>query len=580
LINQRQQETRRDMKRIKVSFGETKLVVPCGKDSDPVSRLIQDINIRLQSHLGDPSVRIKELTTGDGFFINPNDTISEVLSDGWTVCGSDYTTWMNQQMKLCTTKWHTIDRSDFADDTRSYIEIGKHKHNKLYLRFGFWGNRADKTTRLELFDISDLESFGKGGKPLIARETVKNSKGVDRFSEASFVVEKGVVKGIELAMKMSSDLRPQIERVKFIVDNGSLEPANVKSGDDDESNTAEVVQKAEKEKPKKQYSVPGAKREGKTLDQVMTVINKELVDDKKKDRDQKKDAVGQGTSVIELKQKETSQADQCWYNDNSKSFTQYMYSNITFLNKTEKKVIITNAKAEYLTATGEWKACDGISLGTRSGWWHYSWGRYDPKGFTVEASATVDIAVRAEMEVKEINHDKNRWIHHSLPNPLQIKFSIEDADGGKSFIVTQYENDPLVVETFESKKKKVAEEGESKKLLMFTYADDVPAEVRISAHLVSDSSQQRPSLIFGYQSGGTNGGKTFYIPDEMRRLVWEATKAGKEEYLVKDAGCENEKHKCSVTLTALIDLKEQWAYAFKVEIKSATSSTTEYFLIP
>jgi len=133
------------------------------------------------------------------------------------------------------------------------------------------------------------------------------------------------------------------------------------------------------------------------------------------------------------------------------------------------------------------------------------------------------------------------------------------------------------VETFESKKKKMAAESPKQKLLFFTHADDVEAESRISAHFIDDTENE--SLTFGYHSSSANSGRTWYA-DGLRKLVWEANKAGKEELVVKDACYEDAKHKCSVTLTALVDLKEQYCYAFKVDIKTTTSSSTEYFVIP
>jgi len=129
-------------------------------------------------------------------------------------------------------------------------------------------------------------------------------------------------------------------------------------------------------------------------------------------------------------------------------------------------------------------------------------------------------------------------------------------------------------------KEKKIEDNETKKLIFFTYADDVEAEVRVNVHIGRDKSPQwGEMLIYGNSLNSNSGGKIFYAED-MRKLLWKATKAGKEEIPVEDASYQLPKQSCAVDVTALVDLKEQWLYAFKIVIKTPNSSTTDYFLIP
>ena len=80
--------------KVKVVFGQSRLVVPCGNVTDKVERLIEDINRRFQSHLGDPTARAKELLTADGFLLNAHDLIEDVIDDGSALNALDFPTWL------------------------------------------------------------------------------------------------------------------------------------------------------------------------------------------------------------------------------------------------------------------------------------------------------------------------------------------------------------------------------------------------------------------------------------------------------------------------------------------------------
>jgi len=55
--------------RVKVVYDKANLVIPVPQTNDKVFNLIQVVNSRLQSYLGDRTVRIKELCTSDGFYV-------------------------------------------------------------------------------------------------------------------------------------------------------------------------------------------------------------------------------------------------------------------------------------------------------------------------------------------------------------------------------------------------------------------------------------------------------------------------------------------------------------------------------
>lgn len=139
-------------------------------------------------------------------------------------------------------------RPDFAKGSWNapsrYVEIGLHKHRKIYIKLGAAPKEAD---RLELFDREALRTFGDEGRALVAHKEVKED-GWDWSIEVHFIVEKGVVVAAELAVRATSDFRAQVEIVPIHADL-TLGKATVK-------------QTAAMPKPTKTYTLPAATYEG------------------------------------------------------------------------------------------------------------------------------------------------------------------------------------------------------------------------------------------------------------------------------------------------------------------------------
>src|SRR5690606_8671036 len=122
------------------------------------------------------------------------------------------------------------------------------------------------------------------------------------------------------------------------------------------------------------------------------------------------------------------------------------------------------------------------------------------------------MAVRAGITVKAPSYDKLRRIHHSLPNPLQIKIWMEDSNGGKSSIVVEYVNGPRALHDEKSKRKDAGKED-----LTFIYCDDLEAEYRIWV-TVDTEQDSRWGTIVKYNNWTGSGGKYFYDSDFKKIL--------------------------------------------------------------
>lgn len=86
--------------RVKVLLGKVGLVIPCGKATDKVERLLADVANRFESHgIKVGELRIAQLQTEDGFLLHPNDRIEEVISDGDRLVALDYDEWIEKEVK-------------------------------------------------------------------------------------------------------------------------------------------------------------------------------------------------------------------------------------------------------------------------------------------------------------------------------------------------------------------------------------------------------------------------------------------------------------------------------------------------
>eukprot|EP01090_Pellita_catalonica_P001426 TRINITY_DN11153_c0_g1_i1.p1 TRINITY_DN11153_c0_g1~~TRINITY_DN11153_c0_g1_i1.p1 ORF type:complete len:580 (-),score=108.83 TRINITY_DN11153_c0_g1_i1:55-1689(-) len=537
------------------------------------------MNRRFQTFLGDSTIRVKELTTGGGFLINSNDTIKDVISDGDVLKASDYNEWIQTQVSHLSS-WYKTSRTDFADKKNViYVEVGRHKHNKFYVKMG----ENQGISRLELFTVSDLHSFGKGGKPLIAREQTKNkAKGIDRYVEASFIVEKGVVKGVELIIKATSDVRTQIEH--FALEENYLLDDNL----DEKCRIPKVLQPADPQPPKGvTYQIGAAKVTGKSLENFVAKglgIENDNPYEPAAGVDLSANK-GEGDFVgIDVEQKDLSQIDRGRYDADTKSFYQYFYSNISLINKDqENKIMIGKVESEWYDEKAKvWKKSDSISLGSKSRAWYYSWERYDADGgWNIPPADVMQLAIRTGIEVKARQFDALRLIHPSLPNPIKLRFTLFDIDKtkSKSIVVVVKDVKKIEVETTATRLKGKAEDFVEKTGYRFFSADDVEAGGRLWGEFYSEESGSWGTVI-KFASNVRSKSKYFYA-DDIRQYLYTALKDSQEKILIEDlSSSEADAVGRQMTVHALVDLKNKYAYAFEVALITAEGSTTARYAIP
>lgn len=542
------------MKKVKVVFGESRLLIPCGDGKDKVERLVEDINKRFQSHLGDPTARAKELTTSDGFLVNPHDVIDHVIDDSVVLHALDYATWLKVNLTLLEKAGHKLMRPDYAGGNwrppYRYAEIGKHKHNKIYIKIG---SASDVVDRLELFDLESLRTFGKeNDRALIAHKEVKETTdgtAWDWSVQVHFIIEKGVVVAAELSVRSTSDARPQIEVVPI---NGDLTLG-----------AAVVKQTASFPKPAKAYTLPETKTEGPAYD-AKDFISAHLAPSGIVENPVPEN-VAKGDLGIEIKQKDATQPDQSWASGGR--YSNLFYNHVALFNPLEKDVAIVKVKSEY-EKDGEWIEMK-TSLGSKSSYYRYSMGYHDD-GFVLEPNQRLNLAIESAVEVKAAQYDRERRAHHSLPSPFRIRITIVDKEGKSSQLVIEHSNQPLVLPTKESRDK-----SEDRVCDFWISADDIDGEARVWIEAYHVPEEHRVQ----FASKPSDKSKYCY-KDDLDYLFYLAKKDNKTEIEVEELTTQDEGRGYSQKATALVDLENNWVYAFRFEIKTNTSTTVGHYLLP
>jgi hypothetical protein len=100
------------------------------------------------------------------------------------------------------------------------------------------------------------------------------------------------------------------------------------------------------------------------------------------------------------------------------------------------------------------------------------------------------VSVGITIPVKCLQMARRRALHHSLPNPMEIRFTVASSTGGSASIIIPAKSSVADLD-LPSRASQQPAEGSPRTLLGFAYADDTIAEGRISGtvyHLAQDDA--------------------------------------------------------------------------------------------
>jgi len=287
----------------------------------------------------------------------------------------------------------------------------------------------------------------------------------------------------------------------------------------------------------------------------------------KEDLEMEHEVVATGDSGLEVKQKDPILADQGWYKEEAKGFENIFFNHLAIFNPGAAEVAIVKVTSEY-ERDGKWIPTK-THCGTKSGYYNFYMRGPDPdEGFNLESNERINMAVSSTIFINAPSYNKNRRAHGSLPNPLRIKITFINKEGGKSEIITEYKNRPLYLDDRESEDAK-----KKAKALFWAQADDLPAEDRLwcSIYQVEDR----------FEVNTSNSNKNAWLRmDDLHQYVYKATKAGASELPLDNCCHADNKVGHSIDVQLLVDVENQWVYGLKLSLKTNSSQSTDYFLLP
>eukprot|EP01098_Paradermamoeba_levis_P004999 TRINITY_DN2121_c0_g1_i1.p1 TRINITY_DN2121_c0_g1~~TRINITY_DN2121_c0_g1_i1.p1 ORF type:complete len:397 (-),score=121.86 TRINITY_DN2121_c0_g1_i1:195-1385(-) len=340
--------------------------------------------------------------------------------------------------------WVNITREDFVTGTEIWLHIGK-TDQQLFIQMGV----GYDTQRLEILDLVDLKNLPKDGKTLFS--SISGEKDGDSwFAEASFHVESGKVRAVELSVKSCSDEDPTIKRVELKVDK-KIEKEAINDVLVEEEDTEEA-----------EYQLPPRVAEGPTYPV-----------DQEKDAspgDNKSESVTEGEGFLKFIPQEGLRANQ---SEIKAGVFQTFYNEFLVVNTSPKTLPLVKLTADLKTpGSEEWRPLT-VNVGTKSGHWDYRW-RNESSFMNVPSTESLKHALRYTLELPNMKvSNSTRRAHKSLPTPLQIRVVATDQDGKQNTIVMTYNNPPLGLPN-----KTKREEYNKKEYIYWGFCDDLESEFR------------------------------------------------------------------------------------------------------
>jgi len=478
----------------------------------------------------------------------------------------DYGMWVVTINRTCTTRFFDVSVDDPSDEQAKWLNCGITDNGQLFVRMG----EGDQSRIIELFSKEDLQHFSKDGKRLIAKRGTTKDENKDTsgwMTQADFVVKDGVVIEIELAAKANPDPRPTIKKMGIKLTATGIE----------QSGSATVIQTGEISMTEQKYDLPSPVFEGKTFPDPPDLDEKtraELEEKKAKDKKNKAEIKSEGSLPLTLTQKFDTEADQGRQYEGR--FLNEIVASFEMLNRGDTVLVINKWKAEFQRGQ-EWVECDVFRRGQRGDRFNYHWERDPTASVTINSKHPEMISFSGGIYVKAKQAEANRRVHQSLPNPISVKFTLFEVNGGSVSIIVTFENPPLKLATKTSVvqgKRSAPGSDETRVDIGYLQCDDTELESR--------------SFIDCFRNDGGSWGRNWVVNSnyfysrmmyekELNKLAYAAASEGKSEVMVKEFTSLEDG--IGLTTHMLVDQKLRRGYAFRFSIVTNTGKATRHFLM-
>jgi len=305
---------------------------------------------------------------------------------------------------------------------------------------------------------------------------------------------------------------------------------------------------------------------------LMRKLRRNLKKKKKaKEKKQQPENKSEGSLPLTLTQKFDTEVDQGYERDGK--FPNYVTASFEMLNRGESVLVINKWKAEYQRGK-EWIECDILRRGRRTDRWRYDWEKDPTSSITINPKHPEMMSFSGGIQIKAKQGDSPpRRVHQSLPNPLFVRFTLIEVNGGSVQITVKHENEPIRYETQASamKKRNGISDGETRVDIGYLQCDDLELETRlwIDCFRTDGSSYGRHYNIASHYT------KTYVYEKNLNKLAYEAATEGKTEVPISEF--TKFEDGLGMSTHMLIDKKLKRGYAFRFTLATNTGKTVRYF---
>jgi len=362
---------------------------------------------------------------------------------------------------------------------------------------------------------------------------------------------------LEVSIQSCSDPQPEVHTIQLIDDGITITPGTAKQI----QSPYPIVYK--------RYTVPETVCTGPSLDEL---AKKEAEDTTSVKPFEGNKSLGESFIVVE--QIDKVYPDESWKRE--ATFYNIMMVQVRVQNTShhDEPVFVTKVESEYQDKQGNWKPTTHSGIGNKNGYYNFTWTR-SPFNIPFSKKDSALSALSAEIPiVNYLQADKNRRIHHSLPYPLPVRWTLTDNAGKTTKLNVLCYHEAKLSPASRAQKEKDAGFGFD----AWMQCDDLNALHRVwlgLKHKIEENS-------FFLSTQGTSMNLT---QDSLQRAVWNALQDTKKsdgkfteqllEFPSRASGVE-----WFIEIRVMIDLENKHPYALHVTGKSTTSTIEAYKLLP